>query len=313
MSALVSVVIPCFNAARWLGETVASVRAQTHRPLEIVAVDDGSTDGTGPLLESLAGPDLRVVRQPNRGQAAALNAGLALARGGYIQFLDADDLLEPRKVELQLARLAEGGAAIASCEWARFRDDPRAARFDPDACWQDQDARAWLANNWRLGGGMMLPALWLLPRAVVERAGPWNETLTVNIDMEYFVRALLAADGVRFAAGARCLYRSGVAGSMSGRRDHAAWTSYFRSIELSQERLGGTIEEPVRRGLSLVWQRFAHAAFPYEPALAEEALRRARVLHEARLPIEGGWRFRAAARVLGWRLARRLQRLSGRA
>jgi glycosyltransferase involved in cell wall biosynthesis len=313
VSALVSVVIPCFNAARWLGETIASVRAQTHRPLEIVAVDDGSTDGTGPLLESLAGPDLRVLRQPNRGQTSALNAGLAQARGQYIQFLDADDLLEPRKIELQLARLGESGEAVASCEWTRFRDDPRAARFEPDACWQDQEARAWLANNWSGGGGMMLPALWLLPRAVVERTGPWNEALTVNNDMEYFVRALLAAGQVRFAQGARCLYRSGIQGSLSGRRNPAAWHSYFRSIELSQGHFGDALEEPLRRGLCLVWQRFAHAAFPYEPALAEEALRRARALHEAVLPLEGGWRFRAAARVLGWRLARRLQRLSGRA
>lgn len=313
MSALVSVVIPCFNAARSLGETIASVRAQTHRPLEIVAVDDGSTDGTAALLESLAGPDLRVLWQANRGQGAALNAGLAVARGECIQFLDADDLLEPCKIELQLARLAEGGEAIASCEWGRFRDDPREARFEPDACWQDQDARSWLGHNWERGGGMMLPALWLLPRAVTERAGPWDEALTVNIDMEYYVRALLAARQVRFTSGARCYYRSSVAGSVSGRRDRAAWNSYFRSIELSRARLGYPLEDPLRRGLSLMWQRFAHAAFPYEPDLAEEAMRRARELHQAYLPPEGGWRFRAAASVLGWRLARRLQRLSGRA
>lgn len=313
MSTLVSVVIPCFNAVRWLGETLASVRAQTHPALEIIAVDDGSTDGTAALLESLSGADLRIVRQANRGQAAALNAGLALARGDYIQFLDADDLLDVDKVELQLARLAEGGQAVASGEWGRFRDDPTTARFEPDACGHDQDARAWLGRNWASGGGMMLPALWLLPRSVVERAGAWNESLSVNIDMEYFVRALLAAGNVRFAKGARCRYRSNVAGSMSGRRDHAAWDSYFRSIELSQAHLGDRLDEPLRRGLSLVWQRFAHAAFPYAPGLAEEAERRALDLHAARLPPEGGWRFRAAARVLGWRLARRLQRLSGRA
>jgi glycosyltransferase involved in cell wall biosynthesis len=313
MSALVSVVIPAFNAERWLGATIASVRAQTHRPLEVIAVNDGSTDGTAALLDSQAGPDLRVLSQANRGQAAALNAGLAAARGDFIQYLDADDLLAPRKLELQLERLAAPGTAIASCEWGRFRDDPGATRFEPDACWQDQGAHAWLARNWEQGGGMMLPALWLLPRAVVERAGPWNESLTVNIDMEYFVRALLVAGQVRFARGARCHYRSNVAGSMSGRRDSAAWTSYFRSIELSQAHLRTALDEPLRRGLALVWQRFAHAAYPYQQSLAEDAVRRARELHEIRLPPEGGWRFRAAASVLGWRLARRLQRLSGRA
>ncbi|MGH8442675.1 MAG: glycosyltransferase family 2 protein, partial [Nevskiaceae bacterium] len=252
MSALVSVVIPCFNAARWLGATIASARAQTHRPLEIVAIDDGSTDGTAALLESLAGPDLKVVRQANRGQTAALNAGLAAARGDFIQYLDADDLIDPDKIEAQLARLAEGGSAIASGEWGRFRSDPSETRFEPDACWRDHDVRVWLAHNWAQGGGMMLPALWLLPRAVVDSAGPWNESLARNNDMEYFVRALLAAGQVRFAPGARCRYRSGMAGSMSGRREPAAWSSYFRSIELSQAHLGDGLDEPLRRGLSLV-------------------------------------------------------------
>ncbi|MGH8442774.1 MAG: glycosyltransferase, partial [Nevskiaceae bacterium] len=260
-----------------------------------------------------AGADLRILRQSNRGQAAALNAGLAAARGDFIQYLDADDLIDPDKIQAQLARLAEGGVAVASGEWGRFRDDPRETRFEQGLCRQDVDARAWLAGNWEQGGGMMLPALWLLPRSVVEGAGPWNESLTVNNDMEYFVRALLAAGRVRFAKDARCRYRSGMAGSLSGRREPAAWSSYFRSIELSQAHLGDGLDEPLRRGLSLVWQRFAYAAFPYEPALAEDAMRRAQALHEVRLAPEGGWRFRTAARVLGWRLARRLQRLSGRA
>jgi hypothetical protein len=105
---LVSVIIPAFNAEATLGETLRSVFAQTHQRLEILAVDDGSTDGTAALVESLARtePRLSLIRQANAGVAAARNAGLAQARGDYVAWLDADDLWRPTKIAKQLAVFA---------------------------------------------------------------------------------------------------------------------------------------------------------------------------------------------------------------
>jgi glycosyltransferase involved in cell wall biosynthesis len=104
---LVSVVIPAYNAEKWVSETIASVLSQTYKDLEIVLVDDGSTDRTVAFAEeSLKGCvfPYRILRQLNTGAAGARNCGWRSARGSWVQFLDADDLLEPQKIELQVAR-----------------------------------------------------------------------------------------------------------------------------------------------------------------------------------------------------------------
>src|SRR5687768_10866084 len=90
---LVSVVIPCFRQAHYLGEAIESVRCQTHRHVEIIVVNDGSTDNTVEVATSFEG--VRCFSQPNRGRALARNKGLELASGAYVVFLDADDRLLP--------------------------------------------------------------------------------------------------------------------------------------------------------------------------------------------------------------------------
>ena len=96
----VSVVIPVYNAARFLADAIRSVQAQRHPRIEIIVVDDGSTDGSGEVARSFAG--VRCLRQANGGIAAARNAGVHEARGNLLAFLDADDLWTPGKLALQL-------------------------------------------------------------------------------------------------------------------------------------------------------------------------------------------------------------------
>jgi len=97
----VSVVIPCYNAARFLHETLASALQQTHPPLEVIVVDDGSTDDSAAIAESF-GPPVRIIRQKNQGESIARNRGIDAAQGDWIAFLDADDLWKPTKLERQL-------------------------------------------------------------------------------------------------------------------------------------------------------------------------------------------------------------------
>jgi glycosyltransferase involved in cell wall biosynthesis len=100
MNPFVSVIIPTFNRLHLLKETVDSVRSQTYRDLEIVVVDDGSTDGTGEWLEGQQ--DLRTVKQANSGIAASRNRGASEARGSWLAFLDHDDLWAPDKLRVQM-------------------------------------------------------------------------------------------------------------------------------------------------------------------------------------------------------------------
>jgi hypothetical protein len=157
---------------------------------------------------------------------------------------------------------------------------------------------------------MLFPALWLTPRAVAEVAGPWNESLTLGDDGEYFTRVVLASEGVVHCTGARCRYRSGIAGSLSSSKN---WESGFAVIDLCEAHLRAREDSDRVRGLLAArWQQLAHACFPYEPAIAERAMDRAEALHPAVIWPEGGPAFKILSRLVGWRAARRLQVASGR-
>jgi glycosyltransferase involved in cell wall biosynthesis len=109
----VSVVVPCYNGAAFLRETLTSVLAQTHPVLEVIVVDDGSTDGSAEVAASL-GPPVRVIRQPNQGESVARNRGVRESRGEWVAFLDADDAWLPHRIEAQLAQCPPEAVAMHS-------------------------------------------------------------------------------------------------------------------------------------------------------------------------------------------------------
>ena len=197
---LVSVLIAAYNAELWIGTTLRSVLAQTWPNVEVVVVDDGSTDGTAAIAQQHVSDTVRLIRQENRGACAARNRAFAESRGDFIQFLDADDVLAADKIERQMEYLErEPENTVAYSSWSRFTGDVATAdtvRMSPD--WQDfEPASDWLIQSWE-GRGTSFPGAWLIPRHLVEWAGPWSEGLLRNQDGEFMTRVLLAARKVKF-------------------------------------------------------------------------------------------------------------------
>lgn len=311
---LVSVIVPMYNAERWVGAAIESALTQSWDAVEVVVVDDGSTDASLAVARRFEGDRVRVLSQPNAGASAARNRGLAAASGDLVQYLDADDLLHRDKIAVQVDRLrAEAAGRIAAGAWGRFRDDPAEARFEPEPVWADLPSVDWLVTSWN-GGGMMHPAAWLTPRSVVERAGPWDTALSLNDDGEYFARVVLASSGVAFCPDARSYYRSGVAGSLSGRSRPEARASHLRTILLGGERLLAVEDSArVRAAFAAQLQRFVYETYPDCPVLVAEAEGLVRRLGGANVPPpQGGAAFRVASRLAGWKAAKRLQRLAAR-
>ena len=118
----VSVIIPAYNRAHYIREAIESALQQSHRPLEIIVVDDGSTDETPQILATYSEP-VRVFRQVNQGVAAARNLGVSHARGEYVAFLDSDDLWHPEKLEKQIERFeADPELGLVHCGMETFND-----------------------------------------------------------------------------------------------------------------------------------------------------------------------------------------------
>ena len=134
---LVSVIMPVFNAERTMRRSIESVLQQTFAALELILVDDGSTDDSPAIVDAYAQSDARVkaVRQPaNAGVAEARNAGMRAAQGSHIAFLDSDDWWDRRKLELQMAQMRDSGALVSYTAYQRVAEDGRSlSQVDPPA------------------------------------------------------------------------------------------------------------------------------------------------------------------------------------
>ena len=160
---------------------------------------------------------------------------------------------------------------------------------------------------------MMYPAMWLIPRPIVEAVGPWQEGTAPADDTEYFTRSVLKARLVLHCWGARTYYRSGIVGSLSRRSSRKDWESRYGVIAACQNQLLTREDsDRTRRACAMMWQRLAHACYPYCRSVANQALERASRMHRDQLQPDGGPMFKMIAGVLGWKTARVLQRLSGR-
>jgi glycosyltransferase involved in cell wall biosynthesis len=314
MKPLVSILIPCYNSAPWLAETLDSALAQTWTHTEIIVINDGSTDDSPEIVRRYRDRGVIMIDQPNRGQSAAFNRGMAAARGDFLEFLDADDLLAPDKIERQVefALACEPEAMISGC-WARFVGDPASADFPPNPLWHDPlPPVEWLLRCWR-GNLMMHGAAWLVPGSLARRFGGWNEELSLINDFEYFSRLILQAPAVRFCPQARTYYRSEIAGSLSRQRSPRAWLSAFTSITLGVDRLLGLADSPsVRDACACVFRQFYFDAYPQVPELRAQAEARVLALGGVLGRPAGGPVFRLMSAVIGWRAAKRLQLLGYR-
>ncbi len=310
---LVSIIIPCHNASRWLAETLDSAFAQTWPNLEIVLIDDASSDGSLAIARRYESRGLRVsTRSTPGGAASARNQGLDLARGDYLQFLDADDLLAPDKIACQLARLADfGPTTVATAAWSRFHQATGEAAFIAQPLWRDLNPVDWLTTSW-LDHCMMATASWLVPRSLADSVGPWNTQLHPNPvdDMEYFSRVVLASVQVLFCPQARVYYRTGIPGSLSRQRSDAAWDSIFQSFFLTADRLLAKENSALTRlAAAAALQRLIYESYPRSAPQRADASRRIAEWGGCTLRPDAGPKRRLLQALLGWRLTKRLHEL----
>lgn len=207
---LVSVIVPCYNAARFLGETIDSVLAQTLSAFELIVIDDGSTDGTAEVIDRYRrrlGARLIAESGPNRGVSAARNRGTELAQGRYLQYLDADDLLRPDALRLKFESLEFSGADIAYTDWQKLIESPSGS-FVPGEIHSRQCEEvhpvpeiAVMRDFWAP------PAALLYRREIVDRVGGWNTSLPIVQDGRFLFDALHCGGQLRHVRGIGADYR----------------------------------------------------------------------------------------------------------
>lgn len=182
--ALVTVVIPCYNQAHFLGEAIESVLNQSYPDFEIVVVDDGSTDSTSQMASGYARADVRLIRQENQGLSAARNRGLDEARGEYVVFLDADDRLQPEALKEGVSALeAHSGCAFVFGHYTYIWADG-SYLGSPAPPHMGSDCYSMLLR----GGNLATPAVAMFRRAVFESVGSFDTSMDAVADYDLYLR-----------------------------------------------------------------------------------------------------------------------------
>ena len=228
---LVSIVIPIYNASVFVAETIESTLKQSYQNIELILVDDGSKDNSYEIIKQYESPIITVVKQANKGASAARNHGISLAKGNYIQFLDADDFLHPQKIEHQLNTLKSySDLHLIGGTWQRFIKNLDQL-YGEVAPITQQEVQHFDNVDWLIKRPMMIPNTWLVSRKLIDLAGPWDEQISLNDDGEYFYRVIAASAGVVIDRKAATYYRSFNNSSLSSRNGRKAMLSWIRSIQ----------------------------------------------------------------------------------
>ena len=300
----VSVVIPTYNRAELLELTIQSILGQTLRPLEIIIVDDGSTDNTAEVCARY-GPIVRYMCQRNGGVSAARNAGIRAARGEWIAFCDSDDLWVDNKLELQLAAIESTGAGWSVTSFTLIDPKGRSVAGEEDGfrlsfpvisetgVTPRQHLSDWLAeSHLPLGpeptrvytgdafgmlflGNIVMPATAMVDRKVIDRSGFFDENLRVAEETEFFHR-VAAQSRLTIVMKPLAHHRIGHPSIVADNSDSLVENA-IRSIERAaslRPQLTVRERDAFRDGLRMLRVRLAYARLSaLDPRGAREALR----------------------------------------
>lgn len=311
MPDLVSILIPAYNAEKWIADALKSALDQTWPKKEVIVVDDGSSDDTLNVAKRFESNSVKVVTQDNRGASVARNHALSLAQGDCIQWLDADDVLARDKIATQLEGADNGQTSrvLLSSAWGKFYLRQQKGKFIPSSLWQDLVPVEWISNKFNENAWMAIES-WLVSRKLTEIAGLWNEQLSMDDDGEYFCRVVSVSEKIRFSPEAKSYCRRGNSGSLSSDIiSDKNMMSQFMSIRLQGNYLRSLEDSERTRSACLKYlQTYLIYFYPDHTAVLEKANALAKELGGKLSPPELSWKYSIIQQVLGWRMAKKAQR-----
>jgi glycosyltransferase involved in cell wall biosynthesis len=298
---LVSILIPVYNTEKYVAEAIESALNQTYKNIEIIIVDDGSTDKSWEIIESYRQkyPDkIKTYRQKNKGACAARNKAFELSSGQYIQYLDADDLLAPDKIEHQIKYFDGSGNDdfVVNGRWGRFKES-----ISEEIVWGPHESiqKNLKPIDWILKNQMSQTSCWLTPRNLVLKAGKWDETLKKNQDGEFFCRVLLQTGKIYFSSEAQVYYRNSD-NSITNKFSYESAFNTLVSYELYMQHLAKYLnQKEVRLALAANFSSFYAYTYPYFEDLLHRAEKRIEELGFNHFPLIGGRKFKLLSAIIG--------------
>lgn len=317
MTPLVSIIIPVYNSSAFLQKSLESILQQTYPNLEIIVIDDESTDSSYSIAKQFESKGVKVLQQQNAGAAVARNTGLANATGFYIQFMDADDYLSPNKIEEQVKALEVNAGSVAVCNYIQFvneedLDNKKDISYQDQFIFSSDNPAEFLINLWGGNGldGFVQTNCWLTPKSLVDEVQGWRNYRSVDDDGEFFARLLLKSRGIVHTKNCIVYYRhSKNEVHLSGNKNFHLLKNMLLTIDLKYAYLSNYINNPNCR-IAFAKQYFYYAVYNYpeNKTLSKIAEKRFRQLDiKVTTPMLGGKVFMMLDKLFGWKVARKIR------
>ena len=306
---LVSIIMPLYNAQKYVAEAIESVINQTNTNWELIIVNDGSTDNSLEVATKFESNKIRVYTKKNAGAAAARNYGYQLSKGTFIKFFDADDLINPKMIEEQVNLATKNPDCIISGKWGRFyKDDLATFKLSPEDCWLDMKPVDWMCSSWRRAQNMTQPGIFLIPKKTIDQIGLWNENLSLVDDMEFFTKIILGSKSVIFCERAILQYRSGMGSyALSGYKSTKSVQSYFLSLELSTSYLLNYSKSDLARlCCANLWQGFVYEYYLKHNDLVKQAENYIKKSGKSDLKFTSGRTTKYLSYIFGWKNSKKI-------
>jgi glycosyltransferase involved in cell wall biosynthesis len=311
MNDLVSILIPAYNAERWIGDTIRSCLAQTWPDVEVIVVDDGSRDATLKVARSFESRAVKVVTQPNSGAPVARNRAFQLAQGSFVQWLDADDLLDSEKIAAQMRvakEVADPRVLLSGAFGTFFRRIDRAL-FERTSLWRDLTPIDYFLIRFNENACFQTDA-WLVSRELTEAAGPWSDIGSPDDDGEYFCRVALKSTRITFVEEARSYYRQGVGSGLHLAKSSRSLNALFQSKVKCIRHLMSLEDSPRTRTAAIhLLQDWMPYFYPEHMDIVDRAQQLARELGGELAPPRLKWKYRPFEWLLGYSHAATLSRV----
>jgi glycosyltransferase involved in cell wall biosynthesis len=305
----VSVLVACFNAEKWIGQAIQSVLNQTHTNLELIIVNDGSTDKSAEIISSFKDDRILLVSTTNRGASKARNLAFENSSGEYVIFFDADDLLALNHLQELVKEISNTDNSVAFAPLSNFIDNPSPTGFEIRPSQRDCSGPDWLISEWMDGYPMMQSGMFLLPRHLIVEHGGWDIDLTLDDDFEMFARLLSKVEKMIFAPNARIFYRRSVANSLSSQKSKVAIRSSIESIRAGVKQLLSAKDTPeARLACANILQKAVYDQFPRFPSEMKRLQAQVNELGGADILPHGPPMFDLLWPIFGWRFTRLLQK-----
>ena len=312
---LVSILIPLYNAEKYFSETMESLLEQTYKNIEVIIVDDGSTDGSLALAKKYEDlyDQVKVYTQKNSGASVARNKALAQSKGTYIQYFDADDIMHPEKISSQINALRGYGfqeEIVATGKWVKFFNTIESISSKKQIINRSyNDMLLFLKESWE-NEEYIIGQSWLIHKKINEKIGGWNTRISVNDDGEFFAKVAYNATKIIYVENSLVFWRQDNSASLSKTKSWEGGKSQWLTIESYLNIVENNINYPgLKRALAIQCSYILKSTYPQYQDISNDLLSRIKSLGYSQPLYPTNKKFKMLVDLLGYKLAIRILNL----